>query len=301
MSGFNIGPVHVGGTVGSFVSNPGQTISSMATNAWHNPGQAAGGLIGMEFGGLAGNHAGQVLGTPGALSMGSAPVTGGAVPMGAISATNPSGIPGAPPYPTYAPAYDPNTMSDVANLKQLGPQYDSGFNELRSQALNKGPSSWLNMSQLHNQMQLDDALNKGQQTSAASTAGQESALAAGGGLSSGARERVQEQGGNNLMSMNQNLQRTNQEQNLGLQTTDQGNKIGQLNSLVGAENTKQNQWNDAFKTDVSAGEQNVAQNNAFNMNLYGDQLTALAAQQQAAATAASGPSNSGGLLGFLGL
>lgn len=197
---------------------------------------------------------------------------------------------GASPYayPGYNENFDPNTMSDVANLQKIAPQYSSGFNALRSQALNQGPSQWLNMSQEKNQMQLHDALNTAEQTSAGKTAAGEDALAAGGGLSSGARERMQEQGGTNLMAMNQNLQRTGMESNLGLEAQDQSNKIGQLNSLVGDENTKQNQWNQAFQSDVSNQMANTAQKNQYNMNLYNTQMSTWAAGQQAEATANSG-------------
>lgn len=191
-------------------------------------------------------------------------------------------------YPGYQQTYDPSTMSDTAELNKISPQYSQGFNELRSQALNQGPSTWLNMSQQHNQMQLDDAMNQAQQTSAGKTAAGESALAAGGGLSSGARERLQEGGGQNLMSMDQGLQRTGAEQNLGLEATDQGNKIGQLNNLVSDENTKQGQWNQAFQSDVGNEMQNTSQNNAYNMNLYNTQMQTWAAAQQANATANSG-------------
>lgn len=187
-------------------------------------------------------------------------------------------------YPGFNPTYDPNTMSDVQYLQQISPQYSQGFNDLRSQALNQGPSQWLNMSQMHNQMQMDDALNKAQQTSAGSTAAGENNLAASGGLSSGARERLQEQGGANMMNMTQQANRQGTENNLSLEATDQGNRIGQLNNLVTAESTKQNQWNQAKESDVAKQTANTTQLNSYNMNLYNTRMSTWAAQQQANAT-----------------
>jgi hypothetical protein len=206
---------------------------------------------------------------------------------GASQGFNPSN-PSAATAPGYQNPYDPSTMSDVAELQKLGPQYDQGFDALRDQATNKGQSQWLSMSELQNQMQMQDALNKAQQSSAAATGGQMDSLASMGGLSSGARERAQEQGGVNLMNMQQGAERANQEGQVGLETQDQSNRMNQLNTLVSDENAKQNQWNQAFSTDVQAGEQNVQQQNAFNMNMYNQQMQAWGAAQQAAATANAG-------------
>lgn len=211
----------------------------------------------------------------------------GAPPQGVSQGFDPSN-PQAASAPGYQNPYDPSTMSDVANLQKLGPQYDQGFNALRDQATNKGQSQWLSMSQLANEMKMQDSLNKAHQSSAGSTAGQTAALGAQGGLSSGARERVNEQGGANLMNMTQGAERANAEGNIGLEVQDQGNRMGQLNNLVGAEAQKQNQWNDAFKTDVQAGENNVNQQNQYNQNMYNQQMQAWAAQQQAEATRNAG-------------
>lgn len=206
----------------------------------------------------------------------------------ANSGFDPSGNVMVAPYPTFNPSFNMGTQSDVANLQQISPQYSQGFNALRSQALNQGPSTWLNMSQMQNQMKMEDALNKGHQSVAAATAGGENALAAGGGLSSGARERLQEQGGVNTMNMDQGVQRTGMEQNLGLESQDQSNRVSQLNNLVSDENTKQGQWNQAFQSDVTNQQHNVDQQNQFNMNQYNTQMQAWGAQQQANATANSG-------------
>lgn len=191
-------------------------------------------------------------------------------------------------HPDYHAAYDPNTMSMTGNLKSLMPQFDQGFNKYRDEALNNGPSAWLNMSRSKNALDMQGAKEKMALENAGQTASARDNLASIGGLSSGARERTAEQGQKNYMAMSQDLSRQGTVADMGLGVQDESNRIGKLQNLTGMEETKMNDWQNAKGQDVSnAMNENRAQNE-FAMNMYNTQMTALAAQRQAEATENSG-------------
>lgn len=155
--------------------------------------------------------------------------------------------------------------------------YDSGLNQLRSDALNKGPSALTQLS-LYQQALQDAALRqKGMAQNASQTAGAEDNLAASGGMSSGARERVQEQGQKNYMSMAQNVDQQQILGGLGLRAQGEATQNQQLGQLTTDEQQQQQMWLTAKQQDY--------QN---QLSVYQTQMQSIAAEDQAQATENSG-------------
>lgn len=190
--------------------------------------------------------------------------------------------------PAYVPSYDPNTMSMTGNLKELYPEYTKGFNAFRDQALRKGPSQWLNMSRAANALKMQDAREKAQLETAGDTASAMDNLAASGGLSSGARERVQEQGQKNVMSMSQDLTRQGNLADLNMSVQDETNRVAELGSLTGMEDTKLKDWTTAKNQDVTNVSNERQRLNDYNLRKYQARMEALAAERQAQATENAG-------------
>lgn len=174
---------------------------------------------------------------------------------------------------TLRPQFD--SMADDFTASQG--QYSNGLNALRDQALRKGPSQWLSMNLFQNALKQSDAKEKGMLENAGATAKARDALAAGGGLSGGARERVEEQGQKNYMSMSQDLSRQGNMADLGMRVQDEANREGAVGALTGAEETKQKDWLTAKQTDY--------QN---QLDIYKTQMEAIAAERQAQATENAG-------------
>lgn len=190
--------------------------------------------------------------------------------------------------PVYTPTYDPNTMSMTAALKELSPEYTKGFNQYRDEALRKGPSRWLNMSMANNALKMQDAREKAKLETAGEAASAMDNLAAMGGISSGARERIQEQGQKNAMSMSQDLTRQGNLADLNMGVQDETNRVGQLQNLTGMEDTKLKEWESAKQTDYTNISNERQRLNDYNMKKYSARMEALAAERQAQATENAG-------------
>lgn len=193
-------------------------------------------------------------------------------------------------YPTYSPGYDPMSMSALDQLTNLDAKYSKGFNQFRDQALRKGPSNWLNMSLAQDALKQHDAMEKAQQMNAGQTASAHDMLAATGGLSSGARERVQEQGQHNFMNMSQDLARSGKLADIGMRTADEQNRIGMLSDLTGKEAAKENQWQTAKNTDTQNIMAERKRASDFQMDLWKTKAEAAGAQANARAIENSGDS-----------
>lgn len=192
-----------------------------------------------------------------------------------------------PAYIDYSAAYDPNTMSMLKQLEKLWPAYSMGFNQQRDEALQKGPSNWLSMSRMANDAKIADQIEKGRGVVAGNTATAKNALAAGGGLSSGARERAEEQGQKNFMSMTQDNVRQGNLNDLSMNVQDEQNRIGKLQNLTTTEQGRMKDWQQAKQVDDTNLLNENARKNQFNMDKYKAQMEAWAANKQADATSNS--------------
>lgn len=152
------------------------------------------------------------------------------------------------------------------DLQYNSPLKGQGYNEMVSQANNKGMNPWalmeLSKMQKQQQVDLDNAADRG----AGMKAKVESDLASKGGLSSGARERANEEGAKNYLSMASDIGRTGTmgKLNLGIQDELQKQKM-----LEGVTNMQM---------------QDVNAHNMFDQNQYNQKMSAWAAKQQADAT-----------------
>jgi len=148
--------------------------------------------------------------------------------------------------PTQQP-YNPGNYKDktgvYAGVPDL-PQYQQtaqdvnqqGINKYRQEALRSGPSAWAGLQGQQQEQQYGQAMDEARGQVASQTAGAEGSLAMRGGLSSGARERVQKQGLLSGMQAGQNLARTRAGNLLQIGVNDEQNRISQLGSLPGMEN-----------------------------------------------------------------
>lgn len=193
-----------------------------------------------------------------------------------------------PVYTPYVQGYDPRTMSMLSDLEELWPQYSKGYDAFKEEALRKGPSQWLNMSRLAADLKTRDQKEKGRQEVAGATAAAKNNLAAGGGLSSGARERAEEQGQKNVMSMSQGLTRENNLNDLNMNIQDEGNRVTQLQALPGMEKENLKMWQTAKGQDVANQTAETGRLNNYNMTKYQADMSAWAGAKQADATANSG-------------
>lgn len=191
------------------------------------------------------------------------------------------------PNPYQYPAYDPNTMA-------IGPQTEArykalqvdprGLQAFRKEALRTGESPWatLTKNKYINEEQMQRERAKREALS--NTAQSESDLAMRGGLSSGARERLQAGSQRNLLDISQQAGEAGAKNRLGVDIAEQQNRMSQLQMLPSMENqafqlefSKQKAIEDARNTDI----QRQIDEQARRQQAY-------AAQQQAIATRQAG-------------
>lgn len=190
--------------------------------------------------------------------------------------------------PGYEAAYNPLDMSMTGHMSGLMGTYGGGYKQFKDEAMRKGPSSWYNQSTLRGDLQEVDQREKLGRQIASENAGAMDTLAASGGLSSGARERATESGAKNYIDMSQGLQREGNINDLTLGIQDETNRIGQLGDLQGMEMGLMNTWNTAKSQDIQNALAEAERLNRYNMDLYGKQMDAAAAERQARATENSG-------------
>lgn len=168
------------------------------------------------------------------------------------------------------PAPAPLSMGQLADQKR--PAYEPGYDQTSMSALgyNYTPSRWLGMSKFKNDLEEQDQREKAlRQTRGAASAAEDALAAKGGGLSSGARERIQQGAMKNYLGMSQDIQR-------------QGN-INDLNmNISDMQSQRQAQTQDTQNQIAEIGRMN-----AYNQNVYKQQMEAEAAERQANAEAAS--------------
>lgn len=182
----------------------------------------------------------------------------------------------------YTPSYDPNTMGMEQQVQQHL-QDQQGFNKFSQEAMRNGPSPWARMA--HSNQDLE-SLNQQDimRKSAAGQVGQaETALAMRGGSTSGARERLQEQGAQQSLDMNQNIRRQGALNGMQIDMNDEQNRIQQLSQLPGMEMSRDNARSGARQFDIGNRINEQNQHNAFDMNIYDKKMGAYGADRTAKA------------------
>lgn len=167
-----------------------------------------------------------------------------------------------------APMFDMNaSMQDYLNMAN---QASPTFGVMQKEALRKGPSAWQNLSKVQNSFKQADAKEKGASTVAGQTAKAYSDLAAQGGLSSGARERIADTGVKSGVSMAQDIARQGDLKDLEIGIQDEANRLNLMGNVASQENTRASKASDAATRQYEA------------------LMSAWAADKQANATANSG-------------
>jgi hypothetical protein len=206
-----------------------------------------------------------------------------------------SGMPGRP---SYQQGYDPNTMSVTpeveARLNKI--QADNrGLNAYRQEALRKGSSRWAGLQNQKQYSEETDARERAKREGRSAKSQAESDLAMSGGLTSGARERLSNEGVKNQIAMSQEAGRQGNLNRMQIGINDEQNRISQLGALPGMENQtlqaqlqKEGMWNQAKQTDMQRIIEENRRRNDYNQNVYNQQMQAWGANKQAGAIENSG-------------
>lgn len=207
---------------------------------------------------------------------------------------------GMPTTPFYNPIYNPQTQSllpgvesQLAGIDLTG--LDQSVKSFQDLADRQGPSAWATLANQQQNALAENARERGAGETNASTAAALDQLGSSGGITSGARERVAEAGQKNYMNMNQDVSRQNTLNQLQIGVNDQQNKMQEMGMLPGMEMQalqpefqKANMWEGAHAGDIQNQIGSNEYANQWNQNLYNQQMSAWAANQQAKATANSG-------------
>ena len=222
--------------------------------------------------------------------------------------------------------YKLGARGDVAfasNLKELNDRLSGinlnkeGLEAIRKRALTQGPSEWQNLMLQKQGLEESGLRDRAGNQEASARSGAYSQLAAKGGLSTGARERLARSGAEGLAQTMQDISRGGAESRLGIATEDERQKLDLLKGLPGMEVQalqpefeKTRMWgtladsesgrkqnldlaNRAYGTSIdqfnianTLGE--VGRKDANRLGEYQEKMKAYAAEKQAQATAASG-------------
>lgn len=156
-------------------------------------------------------------------------------------------------------------------------QGGSVYRNLASSATSTSPSPWLNAATAQQKQDEANQLNSAYHQTAGNNAANLSNLAMhGGGLTSGARERMNMGASRDLNATDAGIMSAGASNRLGLQTQDEQNKMNQLNTAAGMETNMGLTGTNQALTTSQANAQNAlaatgAQSNN-NLNLYGQKM-----------------------------
>ena len=218
-----------------------------------------------------------------------------------LSATNPDGTLKS----DYNLTAQPSIM-DQLNEQLAGINYDpTALNKLQDYATSTGPSAWAQSQQASNKVLTGNQLDAAGQQANSAKASAYSSLATRGGLRQGAAQNIAQQGQKNLLTAKQGVLNQSNINSLGITSQDAAQKLQTLQALPGAQATamqsqlgKTSLWANSaagqqkYATDVDQQNintrlQNLSGQNQWNQTNYDQNMKALAADQQAAATKAS--------------
>lgn len=199
-------------------------------------------------------------------------------------------------HPEYDSLIDPTTGGLKAPYQLragvIDPTTLEGYQALKTEAMRKGPSAWaLLQKQMQDQARMA-GMEKASAQTASGTAQARSGLAMRGGLSSGSRERIAAGGLKALLEARQGIGRADTSNRLNIDTTDEQNRLLNLNKFNDSE-LGLNKYN----TDIKNNEQtynltNLLQDKknqeAHRMAVYQEDNKKWAANKDAQATANSG-------------
>lgn len=198
--------------------------------------------------------------------------------------------------PEWNSLIDPETgqLKDVYQLKadNYDPNTSEGYAGIKKGATRTGPSDWAKMMYERSRLnQEDQQAAAGRQAMSGLNAANQG-LAMRGGLSSAARTALANQSQQGLLGARQQAVRGGIADRLQIDTTDEEQRQGLLNTLlstdvnVGQYNTTAN--NQAKQANNNNLLQEIAGKRAADLDVYSEQMKKWAAEKQAQATANSG-------------
>jgi hypothetical protein len=215
----------------------------------------------------------------------------------AAQGKNPDGSPIRQAFDTIAnpngTLQQPYTMS----LNGLDPSQWQGYQQYKTEALRTGPSAWATLQNQNQDLQsLQQKQAAAQQAQSSMNQGNQN-LASHGGLSQGAAALAARSSARDMLAARQNVGLANQQNKLGIATTDEGNRVAQLGNLANTEqqigtynNTLQDKQAEFNINNMLAEQQGKR---AYNDNTYNQQMQAWAAAKTADATAKAGGGGGG--------
>ena len=169
------------------------------------------------------------------------------------------------------------------NPAYMGLDQSEAYKKLRQQASTKGMSPWAGLALSKQNLLASEGMDEAAKRANAQLGQQMGNLAAAGGMTSGARERAIAQAPQNYMNMAAEIGKQKAISGLDIAMEDAKRKQGLLDK-VGALEMR-----------------DIEGRNAYNQNLYNQQMAQWAAREQAQATRDSGSKGLFGRGGFLGL
>lgn len=203
---------------------------------------------------------------------------------------------GMPTAPAYDEAAAKKILAGYKGAAEGGMPSQVGLDAFRNSAMRAGPSPWAVMAGQKTGQEASAARQKGARDVASQAANASTALAMRGGMQTGTRERLARQAGLSRLNLNQDIARQEAGNRLQIGINDEQNRLSQLGLLPGMEMNMADAKRRALLTGVQGEERELDRRTGFNQNLYGQNMSAWAANKQADATMRAAPNK-----GFLGL
>jgi hypothetical protein len=198
------------------------------------------------------------------------------------------GLTGAP---SYEAGYNPNSPENVARMNQFTMQM-GGLNQtigdLKGYANNRGDSQWAVLQKQKVSRDEKSAKDSAMAKAAAKAGAAESNLAQTGGLTSGARERLEAGGAKNALDMSQDVSRDADTNRLQVGINDQQNKIQTLNALPGMESGALSSWTAFDNAETNRRTTENDRRQQYNLKVQEMKNQLQANERQAQATENSG-------------
>lgn len=201
----------------------------------------------------------------------------------------------------------PGYTDDMSGVTSLGGQAksllggvnvnQSGIDAFSKEALRTGPSQWAQDATKQQNYLSMQAKDQGAATTQGATASARAQLAARGGLSGGAAERLAQGGANNYLNMTQGVNNTETNNDMQIGMNDEQNRLSALGQLPGMQMADANFGLQKATTQLGADSQDNqnqfnanANLNQWNLGMYGQTMGGWAAQQNAEANRNTGKS-----------
>ncbi len=187
---------------------------------------------------------------------------------------------GSPIRPDWNTLINPETGQMDAKYV-LDPSKIDTLNKYRTEALRTGPSAWANLQTQNQGIEEQNAKSAAARQAQSGYTSALSQLAMRGGAASGTRANLARQSMKDLLSSRQQVNRAGITNRLGIQSTDEQNRIDQLGKAAEAD-TKIGQYN------LENVLKEIEGKRGFDQGVYQEQMKKYASDKQAEATRRSG-------------